>query len=247
MTLETPLFGIWIHQAEAGSCRFEVACARCSAGCDDIPSGVTVTDKKVPTCVELMEGARASSRGTTIEILDLEEGYYRTSNKSQVVVECLLGEACVGGIDAENYCAAGYKGPCECCCRWTQCFVFFLTALVAVLCFWSHEWSILLCLRHCGRLLSASSHRRLLHIATVQIVRCVQTGMHQARRTRATIAPGQAWNLLRGWQQQYYLCCWWWWAQLFRTLCASWTVKTVIKPEPNALLRGNYRVAGRSS
>ena len=79
---------------------------------------MVVTDGKVPTCVELMEGTRASSSGTTVATLDLKEGYFRTSNESQVVVECLLEEACVGGIDAENYCADGYEGPCECGCPW---------------------------------------------------------------------------------------------------------------------------------
>ena len=75
--------------------------------------GVVVTDGKVPSCVE---GTRASSSGTTGATLDLEEGYFRTSNKSQVVVEYLLAE--VGGIDTENDCADGYEGPRECGCPW---------------------------------------------------------------------------------------------------------------------------------
>lgn len=100
-------------QAEDGSCRFELACARCSADCDAIPSSVTMTDSTIPACVELMAGTRASSSGTTVATLDLQEGYYRTSAESQVVVECFLTSACAGGTDPENYCADGYKGPCE--------------------------------------------------------------------------------------------------------------------------------------
>lgn len=100
-------------QAEDGSCRFELACARCVAGCDDIPPSVVVTESKVPVCVDLMEGVRAASTGTTVATLDLEAGYYRTSAESQAVLECHLEDACVGGVDVENYCADGYQGPCE--------------------------------------------------------------------------------------------------------------------------------------
>lgn len=71
-----------------------------------------------------MEGAKASSRGTTVATLDLQKGYYRTSAKSQVVVECYLEDACVGGTDAESYCADGYEGPCECDC------IFYLASLL---------------------------------------------------------------------------------------------------------------------
>ncbi|CAM9483258.1 unnamed protein product, partial [Ectocarpus fasciculatus] len=103
-------------EAEDGSCRFELACARCSADCDAIPSSVTMTDSTIPACVELMAGTRASSSGTTVATLDLQEGYYRTSAESQVVVECFLTSACTGGTDPENYCADGYKGPyCSVC------------------------------------------------------------------------------------------------------------------------------------
>lgn len=102
------------RQAEDDSCRFELACARCSADCDAIPSSVTMADSTIPVCVELMEGTKASSSGTTVATLDLQEGYYRTSAESQVVVECYLASACAGGTDPENYCADGYEGPCEC-------------------------------------------------------------------------------------------------------------------------------------
>lgn len=63
--------------------------------------------------MELMEGVEASSIGTTVATLDLKEGYYRTSAGSLAVLECYLEDACVGGIDVEDYCADGYKGPCE--------------------------------------------------------------------------------------------------------------------------------------
>ncbi|CAM9485036.1 unnamed protein product [Ectocarpus sp. 12 AP-2014] len=103
-------------EAEDDSCRFELACARCSADCDAIPSSVTMADSTIPVCIELMEGTQASSSGTTVATLDLREGYYRTSAESRVVVECYLTSACVGGTDPENYCADGYEGPyCSVC------------------------------------------------------------------------------------------------------------------------------------
>ncbi|CAM9428829.1 unnamed protein product [Scytosiphon promiscuus] len=104
------------EEAEDGACRFELACARCAVGCDDIPPGVVVTESKVPVCVELMEGVEASSTGTTVATLDLKEGYYRVSAESQAVLECHLEDACVGGVDVEGYCADGYRGPyCAVC------------------------------------------------------------------------------------------------------------------------------------
>ncbi|CAM9433543.1 unnamed protein product, partial [Ectocarpus sp. 13 AM-2016] len=116
-TLHCPL-GEYAYdkEAEDNSCRFELACARCSADCEAIPSSVTMADSTIPVCVELMEGTQASSSGTTVATLDLREGYYRTSAESQVVVECYLTSACVGGTDPENYCADGYEGPyCSVC------------------------------------------------------------------------------------------------------------------------------------
>lgn len=70
----------------------------------------------VPICDEVPAGARSvGDGGTTLETLELEPGYYRTSNKSHNVLECFREAACEGGIDAtdDGYCADGYSGPCE--------------------------------------------------------------------------------------------------------------------------------------
>lgn len=64
-------------------------------------------------CKNLPEGAAASSAGTTLATLDLAEGFYRTSNKSDDVLECYRKGSCMGGLNASNYCATGYEGPCE--------------------------------------------------------------------------------------------------------------------------------------
>lgn len=72
-----------------------------------------MTTDTVPVCENLMEGVEASSRGTTVANLDLQQGYYRTSATSKVVLECYFEDACVGGSIDEEYCAEGYKGPCK--------------------------------------------------------------------------------------------------------------------------------------
>ncbi len=101
----------------AGACRFSAVCARCSTECKDESNGVIVADPAtVPVCDEVPVGARsAEDGGTTLETLELEPGYYRTSNKSHTVLECFQEAACKGGTDASNngYCADGYTGPCE--------------------------------------------------------------------------------------------------------------------------------------
>lgn len=95
--------------------RFELACAQCSAAGSSTPDGVEVQHgNEIPSCEELPTGAKAVSSGTTVESITLEEGYYRTSNESHVILECHRRGACVGGVDANNYCAAGFEGPCKC-------------------------------------------------------------------------------------------------------------------------------------
>ncbi|CAN0156092.1 unnamed protein product, partial [Laminaria digitata] len=59
------------------------------------------------------DGATAERNGTTVGTLSLDEGYFRTSNQSHVILKCFHQNACVGGTDTANYCAPGYTGPCE--------------------------------------------------------------------------------------------------------------------------------------
>ena len=65
------------------------------------------------SCKDLPGGTLALSSGTTIEDITLQEGYYRTSNESSVVVQCYRTEACLGGNDPAHYCADGYEGACK--------------------------------------------------------------------------------------------------------------------------------------
>eukprot|EP00752_Nemacystus_decipiens_P012244 g10853.t1 len=99
---------------DTGGCRFLSVCARCSTDCKGESSGVIVADPAaVPVCDEVPTGARsAEDGGTTLETLELEAGYYRTSNTSHDVLECFQEVACKGGTDAadDGYCADGYAG-----------------------------------------------------------------------------------------------------------------------------------------
>lgn len=95
--------------------RYETVCRRCSTIENHLPDGVEVDNESMaPSCQELPIGTTWQSSGTTVSSLTLKEGYYRTSNASTSIVECYRQESCVGGDDPDKYCAAGYKGACEC-------------------------------------------------------------------------------------------------------------------------------------
>ncbi|CAN0534887.1 unnamed protein product, partial [Scytosiphon promiscuus] len=42
--------------------------------------------------------------------LTLNKGHFRTSNRSQVILQCYRKSACKGGEDVDKYCSEGYKG-----------------------------------------------------------------------------------------------------------------------------------------
>ena len=94
--------------------RFEKVCQGCSVVADTIPDGVGISDERaIPSCKDIPWGAVGVSSGTTIANLELEKGHFRTSDESDVVVECYRSEACVGGNDPDEYCADGYEGACK--------------------------------------------------------------------------------------------------------------------------------------
>lgn len=99
----------------ADACRFDHVCARCSSECNNVAAGVTVGEETaVPVCDVVPTGSKSADvGGTTLETLELNPGYYRTSNRSHVVLECFRESSCLGGIDPNSYCADGYDGPCE--------------------------------------------------------------------------------------------------------------------------------------
>lgn len=61
-------------------------------------------------------GVDCEDPGATKAFLPILQGYWRSSNDSLVVLECLHSAACGGAKEiqtADDYCADGYKGPCE--------------------------------------------------------------------------------------------------------------------------------------
>lgn len=61
-----------------------------------------------------MEHTTSPNVNGTLETLELEPGYWRSSTTSREIKECYETDSCVGGT--EEYCAVGYDGPCECEC-----------------------------------------------------------------------------------------------------------------------------------
>lgn len=98
------------YGANSSGARFEMVCSRCP---DFSESGVSIDSETHPVCADLPKGVKALSSGTTLSTLDVEEGYYRVSAESHIVIECLNEDACSGGSIAGEYCARGYEGPCE--------------------------------------------------------------------------------------------------------------------------------------
>lgn len=94
--------------------RFDTVCGGCATVANNVLDGVNIDqDSGTPTCMRPPPGTVASASGTTAETLTLEKGFYRTSNKSVVVLECHRRESCEGGSEPGKLCAEGYGGACE--------------------------------------------------------------------------------------------------------------------------------------
>ena len=66
--------------------------------------------------IEGGEGVKCENPGATLASLPIRPGYWRSNSESLVVFECLHSNACKGATtmsSSDDYCAAGYSGPCE--------------------------------------------------------------------------------------------------------------------------------------
>ena len=99
-----------------GAERYEVVCARCEpVYLNSANFNVDIADTAtIPDCKELPAGVHETPNDTTVATLMLKTGFYRPSIISETIRECYQAEACLGGTDPDRYCAAHYKGPCEC-------------------------------------------------------------------------------------------------------------------------------------
>ena len=94
---------------EAQGSAYDVACDSCPVEGNNCT--VPYNDN-VQLCEPLLEHTASIDAHGTLETLDLEPGYWRSSNTSRDIRECYETAACVGG--AQGLCAPGYEGPCEC-------------------------------------------------------------------------------------------------------------------------------------
>lgn len=101
------------QQTSPDTCRFEVACGQCLDGCDSDLRNVAIERTMLPTCEPIPAGVWPSSTAIVLQTFDVKKGYFRISSESPIVLECFQKDACIGGINASNYCAIGYEGPCE--------------------------------------------------------------------------------------------------------------------------------------
>lgn len=57
-----------------------------------------------------MTGVDASGNGgMTLSTLNLGRGYYRTLNESRNILKCHQQKACIGGVEASDYCERATK------------------------------------------------------------------------------------------------------------------------------------------
>ena len=66
------------------------------------------------------EGVDCEGPGATKSLLPVRPGFWRLSEESLVVHECLYSDACKGATKvsgSDDYCEDGYKGPCEYTCH----------------------------------------------------------------------------------------------------------------------------------
>ncbi|CAN0056334.1 unnamed protein product, partial [Scytosiphon promiscuus] len=98
--------------------RFDIVCSRCSSECEcELEEGASVVDEdSVPTCEVVPEGSQTTTRGNTVETLEILPGFYRSSETSLDIRECFHEQACAGGEIVGEYCSEGYSGPyCAVC------------------------------------------------------------------------------------------------------------------------------------
>ena len=90
------------------------------------------------------DGVDCDTPGATLASLPIREGYWRESQDSLVVYECLYSAACAGATEvssSDDYCEDGYKGPCESTCRKKRYRVSFSRVFVrlGLGCCWLHD------------------------------------------------------------------------------------------------------------
>ena len=100
-------------QQEDSAARFEAVCYDCPDWDTCLSCTIERGDVR-PACEAPLEHTTAIDPGTILETLNINEGFWRATNKSDNILACYNPDACSGGqTGADDFCAPGYKGPCE--------------------------------------------------------------------------------------------------------------------------------------
>ncbi|CAN0382790.1 unnamed protein product [Ectocarpus sp. 12 AP-2014] len=96
--------------------RFETVCSGCS-GWDECSNCAIFDSTVTPTCEVPLEHTSADEDGLTLETLKIDQGYWRATTESVIILACYNADACAGGkTGADSFCASGYQGPyCAVC------------------------------------------------------------------------------------------------------------------------------------
>ncbi|CAN0016960.1 unnamed protein product [Ectocarpus fasciculatus] len=103
-------------EQEDPTARFKTVCLGCPAW--DECSNCTIADGTVTQICEVpLEHTSADEDGLTLETLNIDEGYWRATTESVIILACYNADACAGGkTGADSFCASGYQGPyCAVC------------------------------------------------------------------------------------------------------------------------------------
>ncbi|CBJ33597.1 conserved unknown protein [Ectocarpus siliculosus] len=103
-------------EQEDPNARFETVCVDCPAW-DECFECIIADGTITPTCEVPLEHTSADEDGLTLETLKLDEGYWRATTESVIILACYNADACAGGkTGADSFCASGYQGPyCAVC------------------------------------------------------------------------------------------------------------------------------------
>lgn len=83
------------------------------SGCETCGDCDVANNTVVPTCTDELENTRSTGDTIVLETLSINDGYWRATPSSRVILACHNADACLGGqTGAADYCAEGYEGPC---------------------------------------------------------------------------------------------------------------------------------------
>lgn len=100
---------MWILNIPQSLVAFDIVCD----GCDTECKGCTA-QAETPLCTSAIDNSESLGGQNTIEMLLIDDGYWRATNISEEILECYNQDACLGGVTGSaDYCAEGYEGPCE--------------------------------------------------------------------------------------------------------------------------------------